>query len=317
MAEGRRRPLSKKKQLYLILTVSFLVVCLLIEGLGRIPWIPFDGWSDVYSFFGMEMETVVPEGELQVHFVDVGNADCILVRQESFNMLIDAGERSSSSVVLDYLNRHHVDKLDLIIATHPDADHIGGMSEVINAVEVGRFVMAYMPEGEEPTTAIYINMLEALDKHNIEIVEAKAGDVYEVGTARLQILAPLKESDDTNAMSIVTRLVFGDRAFLFTGDADEQVERLIMTKGYNVKADVLKVGHHGSKSSSSRAFLDAVSPSYAVITCGEGNRYGHPNEQTLTRLIERKIPYIRSDVSGDIVFYTDGTELTVKKELGD
>lgn len=317
MAGSRRKTLSQKKKLYLILTVVFLVVCLLIEGLGRIPWIPFNGWSDVYSFFGMGMETVVPEGELQVHFIDVGNADCILVRQEAFNMMIDAGERSSASDVLDYLNRQHIEKLDLVIATHPDADHIGGMSDVINAVEVGRFVMAYMPEGAEPTSAIYANMLEALDKHNIEVVEANPGDVYEVGTARLQILAPLKESDDTNAMSIVTRLVFGDRAFLFTGDADEQVERLIMTKGYQVKADVLKVGHHGSNTSSSRAFLDAVSPSYAVITCGENNRYGHPHQQTLKQLIERGVPYIRSDISGDIVFYTDGTELTVKKELGD
>lgn len=317
MAGSRRRTLSKKKKLSLILTVSFLVVCLLVEGLGRIPWIPFDGWSDVYSFFGLEPEAVVPEGELQVHFVDVGNADCILVRQESFDMLIDAGERSSSSAVLDYLNRHHVDKLDLVIATHPDADHIGGMSDVIDKVAVERFVMAYMPEDAEPTTAVYIDMLEALDKRNVEIVEANPGDVYEVGTARLQILAPLTASEETNAMSIVTRLVFGDRAFLFTGDADEKVERQILTKGYNVKADVLKVGHHGSKSSSSRAFLEAVAPSYAVITCGANNRYDHPHDQTLQRLIEQNISYYRADICGDIVFYTDGTELTMKREQGD
>ncbi len=317
MAQGRSKKLSKETRKRLILAVCAVVICLLVTLLGKIPNISFNGWNDIYVFLNLAPDAVVPEGELQVHFIDVGNADCILVRQEDRNMLIDAGERSSKDVVMDYLNRHHIDKLDLVIATHPDADHIGGMSTVIEKIEVERFVMAYMPEGAEPTTFVYESMLEALDERGVEIVEARPGDVYELGTARVQILSPFEESEETNDMSIVTRLTFGDRAFMFTGDADEALERQIMTKGFNVKADVLKVGHHGSKSSSSRAFLDAVDPEFAVITCGEFNQYNHPHDQTLQRLIERDIDYFRADRCGDIVFYTDGTELTMETENGD
>lgn len=316
MARSRGKKLTKKQRFYLILLIGLLVFSLLVEVAGRIPSIPFNGWSDVYAWFNLEPEKVVPEGELQVHFIDVGNADCILVRQEQFNLLIDAGEKKTRDDVLDYLNRYGVERLDLVVSTHPDADHIGAMADVLNAVTVDRFVMAYMPQGKEPTTKVYADMLEALDTHGVNVIEAHPGDVYEVGTARLQVLAPLEESSETNAMSIVTRLTFGDRAFLFTGDADQAVERQIMTAGYTVKADVLKVGHHGSKYSSSEAFLHAVDPEYAVITCGAKNKYNHPHDETLQRLVENDIPYIRADVKGDIVFKTDGTNLTVETEVG-
>lgn len=305
---------KKQKKWYTTIGICFVVVCLLIELVGMIPGIPFNGWSDVLEFFGMSQNTIAPEGELEVHFIDVGNADCILVRQGEHNMLIDAGDIGDEDKIMDYLVRHGVEKFDLVIATHPHADHIGEMATVLERFPTERFLMAFMPEGKEPTTRVYLKMLEVLDDENIPLEEAEPGATYTLGTARLQVLAPLEGDSDPNAMSVVTRLTFGDRAFLFTGDAEAEVERQILTKGYNVKADVLKAGHHGSKTSTTDPFLREVAPVFAVITCGAGNSYDHPHVETLERLEEYDVTCYRADMYGDIVFTTDGASLTVKTE---
>lgn len=307
---------KRQKRVVAVVVACFLAVCLLIEVIGRIPGIPFNGWDDIFSALGMSQDAVAPKGKLQVHFLDVGNADCILVRQEEHSMLIDAGEAGDYRTIADYLNRYGVKKLDLVIATHPHADHIGSMAEIIENVPIDRFVMSFMPEGKEPTTATYLSMLEALDAHHIEVEEATPGAIYTLGTAQLQILAPLSEDEDANAISVVTRLTFGKRAFLFTGDAESPVEGQLITQRYDLQADVLKVGHHGSRTSSSAAFLKAVAPQYAVIPCGEDNRYNHPHDEALRRLTAAGVEYYRTDLCGDVVFTTDGVSLTVKTEKG-
>ena len=306
----------KQKKQYAALAVVFVVVCLLVELVGMIPGVPFNGWTDLLGWFGMTQTAIAPEGELHVHFIDLGNSDCIVVRQGEHNMLIDAGDLGDEQEILSYLHRYGVDSLDLVIATHPHADHIGEMAAVLENVPVQRFVMAFMPEGSEPTSRTYLNMLEVLDEKEIPVDEAVPGDIYTLGTAQLQILAPISDDSDPNAMSIVTRLTFGERSFLFTGDAEAEQEREILTAGYKVQADVLKAGHHGSKTSTSDPFLRAVSPQYVVITCGVGNSYGHPHDETIERLNDANIPYYRTDELGDIVFTTDGTTLSVQTEKG-
>lgn len=317
MFELFKRATKKQKKLYITIAACVLVLCLLVELIGTIPGIPFNGWSDVLEAFGLKQNYLIPEGELEVHFIDVGNADCILVRQGEHNMLIDSGNPGYYQLIVDYLDRHGVEKFDLVIATHAHADHIGEMADIIRTFPVDRFLMAYMPEGKEPTSGVYLSMLEALDERNVTVDEAVAGVTYALGTAQLQILAPLSEDSDENAMSVVTRLTFGRRAFLFTGDAEAKVEREILTRGFEVKADVLKAGHHGSKTSSSEPFLREVSPQYAVITCGDGQKYGHPHDEVLERLEAVGAVYYRANLHGDIVFTTDGETLTVETEKGD
>ena len=204
-----------------------------------------------------------------------------------------------------------------MIATHPHADHIGEMSEIIDTYPIDRFILAYMPEGKEPTSTVYLAMLEALDRNKVPVSEAVPGDVYNLGTAQLQILSPISEDSDENAMSIVTRLTFGHRAFVFAGDAEAETEREILTYGFDVSADVLKVGHHGSKTSSSEPFLRAVAPKYAMITCGDGRKYGHPHDETVNRLNAIGAAYYRSNQHGDVVFTTDGESITVETQKGD
>lgn len=312
-----KKATPKQKKLYTSIAACVAALCLLIELIGWIPGVPFNGWSDILEACGVKQSYLTPEGELEVHFLDVGNADCILVRQGAHNMLIDSGESGYYQFIVDYLDRHGVEKLDLVIATHAHADHIGEMAGIVRTFPIDRFIMAFMPSGSEPTTGVYLEMLEALKERNVEIAEAVAGDVYTLGTAQLQILAPLSEDSDENAMSVVTRLTFGNRAFLFTGDAEAKVEREILTAGYEVRADVLKAGHHGSRTSSSEPFLKRVAPEYVAITCGDGRKYGHPHDEVLERLDAIGAVCYRSNLHGDIVFTTDGESLTVETEKGD
>lgn len=297
---------NTKNLIKLSLVVLAAIVCFIVEVVGD--------WNEIGDGLGFSQPAVTAEGELEVHFIDVGNADCILIRQGEKTMLIDAGERVSKSVLQRYLNTYKVTKFDLVIATHPHADHIGGMEYVLNNYPVDKFVMSYMDEEHTPTTSSYENMLEALLEKNVPVEEAVPGAVYELGTARLQILAPYEPDDEANNISVVTRLTFGDKAFLFTGDAEKTIENQLIAGKYSIEADVLKLGHHGSNTSNSTAFLRQVAPDFAVITCGEGNDYGHPHQEVMDRLSRQNVTVYRTDIDGHIVFTTDGETLRVSTD---
>lgn len=307
---------SKKTRKKIIAAVSaaVLIFCLVIELGQLVPSLGIPGWDELFANADLSSSPVTLEGELQVYFIDVGNADSILIRQGEVNALIDAGERGDGDDVLAYLNQQGVKKLDLVIATHPHADHIGGMADVINGIPVDKFVMSFMPEDETPTTATYLNMLEALDNKSVPVEEAKPGTVYMLGTAQLTVLAPLSESDEANNISVVTRLTFGERSFLFMGDAETDVEDELLISGRPLSADVIKLGHHGSNTSSSQAFLTKVDPDYAIIACGKGNSYGHPHGEVLSRLDKMDVDIYRADVHGHIAIATDGKNLTISTQ---
>lgn len=314
MRAGGKINLKPQKKRRMIFAACFVVVCLLVELLGAIPGIAFNGWTDVFSWIGIPQPRAIAEDELQVHFIDVGNADCILVRQGSHNLLIDAAEHTREEPVREYLRRHGVKKLDLVISTHPHSDHMGGMAAILEHFTVERFIMSYMPEGEEPTTDVYERMLNALVRRKISVEEAQPGVIYTLGGAKIQLVAPHpldKTIEDANQISVVARLTYGEYAFLFTGDAEMDLEERMVASGLELSADVLKVAHHGSKTSSSTAFLRAVSPKYAVISCGF-NDYGHPTPEVLSRLAQVGAQVYRTDLSGDIVFVSDGINLSLK-----
>lgn len=310
-----KRKMTKKRMMRNI-AIVVAIICLAVELVSYIPGISFNGWSDISAALGMTNPPVTAEGELEIHFIDVENADCIFVRQQDKTLLIDAGESTTFDRVERYLEDYGVDHLDLVIATHPHADHIGGMPSVLQRFSVGEFIMSFMPEDATPTTRTYIRMLELLDEKEIPVREAKVGDIYELGTARLQILGPIEETDEKNDMSVITRLTFGDRAFLFTGDAESGVEKQLVNSGYPLSADVLKLGHHGSKTSSSSLFLKAVSPQCVIATCGAENDYGHPHREVLQRLESMGITLYRADVSGNIVITSDGETFKVSTKKG-
>lgn len=247
------------------------------------------------------------ENSMEVHFLDVGQGDSALIRSGEHTMLIDAGENDQGDVVVSYLKDLGIKRLDYVIGTHPHSDHIGGLDTVIRAFDVGTVILP----PKEHTTKTFEDVLDAIEEKGLSITKPVVGTKYSLGNASFCIIAPNGDyGDDLNNWSVGLRITNGDCSFLFTGDAESQAEANMAANGISLKSDVLKLGHHGSSTSSSPLFLDLVDSDYAVITCGIGNSYGHPHKETLEKLEERGIQIFRTDQQGTIIAYSDGSEIT-------
>lgn len=266
------------------------------------------------------------DADLEIHYIDVGQGDCSLIKWEGAAVLIDCGERENADKVLKYLEKQGVEKLDIIIATHPHSDHIGAMGDIISEIDADRVIAPKVSADMTPTTKTYERFLTALQEKALKLTAAKPGTVYalmgktsasmEKQPPKLEILAPAADYDDLNNYSVVVRMTYGNTSYLFTGDAEAEAEKDILNSGADVSADVLKAGHHGSSTSTSEKFLEAVSPEICVIQCGEGNSYGHPHAEILERLESFGVKCFRNDISGTVIIYSDGEEIfvTVEKE---
>lgn len=264
-------------------------------------------------------ENVSGSAEAQVYFIDVGQGDSELIRlkDSGIDILIDAGTRSTKQELADYLKELGVEDIDILIGTHPHEDHIGGMAKIIEEFPIGTL---YLPETSEemtPTTKTYESLLDAVEKMDVTMRTAAAGDVLlEEGNISFKVLSPSHtDYDNLNDYSIVTRLKVGDTAFLFQGDAETPVEEEILDSGADVSCDVIKLGHHGSSTSSSRAYLEAANPSAAVISCGVGNEYGHPHRETMDLLEKLSITPYRTDTQKTLLAETDGKTIVWQTEL--
>jgi len=229
--------------------------------------------------------------------------------------LIDAGEVSESGSVIKYLNSLDIDRLDMIVASHPHSDHIGSLSAVLDEFGADKLVIPKVSETMEPVTSSYLNMIESAEKCDAKVEYAKIGKTYTFNEgATLEIIAPVKDYEDYNNYSIVCKFVYENTSFLFTGDIEKTAERDIVENGSDLSADVIKVAHHGSKTSSLKIFMQAVNPDYAVISVGSPNDYGHPHDETLEILKLLDIKIYRTDRHGNIVMSSDGNNIEIVKE---
>ena len=256
---------------------------------------------------GAETEKKEAAGELEVHFLDVGQGDATLIACDGHYMLIDAGNNDKGTLVQSYLEQQGVETLDYVIGTHPDADHIGGLDVILYKFDCGTVIL---PEVENDTRT-YEDVIRVLEEKDYPVTDPVVGDTYTLGGASFTIIAPNGDyGDDLNDWSVGILLQNGENRFLFTGDAGEQAEQDILANGIDISADVYKASHHGSNTASSEAFIQAVSPEYAVISVGEGNQYGHPHAEVLNRFREAGIEVFRTDEQGTIVAASDGTDIT-------
>jgi len=257
----------------------------------------------------LEVQLPASGQNMMVHFIDVGQGDSILIQlPNQQNMLIDAGDNHKGQLVVDYLKEQGVSMIDYLIATHPHADHIGGMDNVIDQFEIG---VIYMPRVAH-TTKTYMELLEAIDEKNLRIRTAKAGVTITIDDVTVEILAPDSqlESDNLNDYSVVLKLIYGKTKFLLQGDAEKKSEEFILESGMDIKADVIKLGHHGSSTSSTPKYIEAVDPDYAIVMAGEGNKYGHPHKEVVALMNEKGITLYRTDRNGTIVVISDGNKVS-------
>ena len=241
-----------------------------------------------------------------VSFIDVGQADSVLIRNGNYNMLIDAGNNEDGEKLVNYFKSLGIEEFTYVFATHPHEDHIGGMDDIINNFKIDNYYMS----NKLSTTKTFMDVLDALDGRNLKYTVPNKGDTLKLGDANIKVIYPGDDKSNINDSSIVLKITYGKNSFLLTGDATSNVERKIYNE--DIKSDVLKVAHHGSSYSSTDVFLDKVKPYYAVISVGKNNIYNHPSNKTLEKLNKRNIKVYRTDLDGTIVFISDGENLSVK-----
>jgi len=253
----------------------------------------------------------IESNKMIVHYIDVGQGDSILIQVNNKNLLIDAGPKSDKKKLLNYLSNLHLEKLDYVIATHPHEDHIGNMSDVIDDYNVLAF---YAPKVQS-TTKTFEQMVESLKSKNLKINVIKKGtDSINLGeNTKVTIFSPTKDYyEDLNNYSPVIKIEYGKTSFLFTGDAQKEVEKEILANNEDISADILKVGHHGSSTSTTKDFLNKVNPSIGVISLGKDNTYNHPNDGTVNRLNQNKVTIYRTDKNGTVILSSDGSKIIKK-----
>jgi beta-lactamase superfamily II metal-dependent hydrolase len=248
--------------------------------------------------------------DLSVHFIDVGQGDSEFIDCNGSTLLIDGGPGTANGKTEAYLKSYGITSLDYVAATHPHEDHIGGLINVLSDMKVGSVIMT----GATTNTDAFASFVSVIKTKGLKTIKAVPGNTYALGGASFTILAPNAQYNDLNETSVVIRLVYKHRSFLFTGDASKESEADMLAKGYELQSDVLKVGHHGSDTATSDAFLKAVKPKIAVISVGAGNIYGLPDDSVIEKLNASGAKVLRTDYNGTIVITSDGSTLTYETE---
>ena len=284
--------------------ITMLVTCvLLVAGCGKKTVdVPITAFADE------------AENGFIIYYIDVGQADSALVVCDGKAMLIDGGNAADSDLIYTFLRDHGVTHLDYIVASHADEDHVGGLAGALNYATAGT---AYCPVTEHHTRA-FNSFVKYLEAQGVSITVPNHGDTFMLGSATVQIVGPIRHTRDQNNCSIVIRITYGATSFLFTGDSERPEEQEILDAGYDISATVLKVSHHGSETSTTYPFLREVMPEYAVISCGRNNSYGHPHDDTLSRLRDADVTVYRTDMQGTVTCVSDGraVSFTVERNAG-
>lgn len=249
----------------------------------------------------------ITDTQLEIYFFDVGQADSILIKENDYTMLIDGGNQSDGKNLVNYLqNDLNINDIDILVGTHPHEDHIGGLPDIINSLEIGKI---YLPNATT-TTKIFEKLLDTIEENNYKITVPKINEEFNLNNMNFKVIYTGTDESDLNNTSIVLKLEYGKTSYLFTGDATKPTEEKILDK--DITSDVLKIGHHGSSYSTTEEFLNKVNPKYAIIQVGTNNKYNHPSKQTLDKLNKKNIKIYRTDENGTIKLTSDGKNINIE-----
>ena len=296
---------KKEERIYGIIVCIVLIVCFIyktsiVNDVKKVSANISDNTTTTTT------KRVIVDGMLEVHILDVGQADSILITTGDSNMLIDAGNNEDGKRIVSYIKSLNIDSFDYVVGTHPHEDHIGGMDDVIKEFNINNYMM---PE-KLSTSKTFEDVLDALLEKNLSYTVPKINSEYTLGDAIIKIIYIGDDSNNANDSSIVIKLIYGENSFLFMADASTSVEKKILNS--DIQSDVLKLGHHGSEYSTSDVFLQKVNPKYAAVSVGKNNIYDHPKKVTLDKLNSKNIKVYRTDLDGTIIFKTDGKTIDVK-----
>ena len=315
-----KKKFNKKSLKNLIYFLVLMVIGTIYLALVSNNLITEQTWDNIFSFQEIaetkheDNKNSIVSGDMTVHFLDVGDADCSYIKCGDINILIDAADKEPKGKIVNYLKNQGVEKLDLVVATHPHRDHIGQMSDVLENFEVAQFIEPEIPEKSNAVTVTYERMLEVLADKKIGANLVTAGFNTVLGDVKIEIVGPIShDNENLNNNSVVLRITYKGVRFLFTGDAEKAEEQEILSKKYDISADVLKVGHHGSTTSTTQKFLHAVSPKYAVISVSKDkHRIRKPYVMDRLKKFCGDDIYVTGE-SGDIIALTDGENIEFKK----
>ncbi len=286
--------------------LTYILVCIVLL-LGMICFFLASELQKEFSDISKEsVSETAAYSDMEVHFIDVGQGDATLVVSDGHYMLIDAGDNSKGTAVQLYLTKLGVERLDYLILTHTDADHIGGADVIITKFDIDHIFIGDFPK----ESRAYEELMEALEYRNMSHSVPEVGAQYPMGDSGFTIIAPNGTYEDPNNSSIALLLENGANSFLFSGDAEQLAEDDILQNEINIDCDVYKAGHHGSRTSSTEAFVRAMTPEYIVISCAEENEYGHPHPEPMERFREIGAEVFRTDKQGSVIAYSDGKEIT-------
>lgn len=318
---------GRKKLLSTVITVVILIIASVL-GIDVSNILETDSYNNQNQTETTvsEQETTNVEGSLVVTMIDVEQADCFLYEQNGKYALIDCGEASTADEVIDFLKKKGITKLDYLFGTHPHSDHMGGMYKIVTNIEIGTIIIPEVDESKVTSTwyeildeeleTVYVKGQKETPKYNVEY--SKEGATYKLGDATISILEQFTEyKSDLNNYSAIMKISFGDIDIITTGDAETVVEKELLNSGKDIDAEILKVGHHGSDTSTSDEFLKAISPDIALISAGVGNKHDHPKKSTMDKFKTSDIEVYRTDESGTVVITVTANDITFNVDSGD
>lgn len=271
-------------------------------------------WSELNSSMGMADGPVNPDSNFSVFFLDVGQGDCTIIKSNDSVMMIDTSTNNRIDDISEALMTLSVDTIDYLVITHQHDDHMGSATAIIEKYNVKNVIMPKLTEINMVTTYNYEVLLKAIANNKINAIPATVGESFSLGDATVNVLSPVEQDENLNNMSVVLKVVYGETSFLFQGDAEKTIEKQLLSSDLDLSADVLKLGHHGSNTSSTDKYLQAVKPQVAVISCGADNSYGHPHREVIDRLKKYNIDFFITAQTGDITITSDGKNIDVKTQ---
>lgn len=305
--------LTQKEKRWFIITVA---LCIFMITVTVFEWLGITNWYKVNMFTTAVDEVKISDTDFVVYYLDVGQSDCTVVVCDDEVMVIDTGAYPHTEKIKSVLKALEVEIIDYLVITHQHDDHMSGAEKIIQTYNVKNVIMPMLSEENSIDSETYDRLLHTISNYKVKPLGAQNLNSFNLGSAKIDVLAPNKQYKELNNMSIVMKIVYGENSFLFQGDAESQVEKSLLFSDYDLSADVLKLGHHGSRTSTTENYLDAVNPSLAVVSCGQGNNYGHPRVTVIDYLVDRNIDYFITFVDGDIVVSSDGKTIKVDTQYG-